>query len=426
MNFLRFWQVLNIVLILGSCAVLANCTTLVTEELRETASGTNCDLGNGGYALPKDILRVRVALRQGDPASYEIGNVDVIRTADNETYCLNHLSSALSNDRIEIIYGQTEETKSLLSSISTTFSDQSLAIASSFVDAAAAVAARPRGAFVSDAGLSFVGEFDFDPFDYDRTRKANLSLSAFDHCVFLDPSNDPYVPAWHANLCPVQVSKHTAPAVVHAIPLKDSRASVGDYNRPGVLYRPALTHKLIVMKRDHDAGGAWRVFQTRRVQMTTAAPVLALEVKRSLFVSRDMDITFAGGVLTSVKINKPSEAAAVSAFVLRTAQVIVSIPVRALIIGTTDRRNREELIRAQAALIKTMQDYDKAVKDAKAAKIAARAGQQPQSQRTAFDPVGEAVASAEGDFNECVNAASMMDSPYEECAKLLEAGAGSQ
>jgi hypothetical protein len=120
------------------------------------------------------------------------------------------------------------------------------------------------------------------------------------------------------------------------------------------------------MKKNHNpVGAAWQIFETRRVSMTNAAPAFVLEVKRSPLVARTMDIEFQNGVLSKVDIDKPSEAKALSGFILRTVQTIVSIPVRALVIGKTDAQNRQALIKAQADLLGTLRAYNIAVEDEK-------------------------------------------------------------
>ncbi|WFP61463.1 MULTISPECIES: hypothetical protein [unclassified Mesorhizobium] len=413
--------------------------TLVSGPVEEVSAGqggsAGCRYPAGAYALPLDLLHVEIRKTVGaDRVFYAAQDITTRRTADpSRLYCLDFLGSALANDKLAISHatdtGNDATSSLLLTKIGSEFDDRSLKIANAVVDAAAQVAVRPRGAFgVPGDGNKIelvVGQFDFDPFNYEQIQKVNHALRSLDHCVFLDPTNDPYVPAWQASLCSSAAYMPPKDPSYHGLSVIKADPPPLSDKLQGVLYRPLLTHKLVIMKRNHDPVGAeWQLFQTKRVQMTNAAPAFLLQINRSLFVDRTMDIDFSNGVLQAVRIDKPSEAEALSGFVLRTMQVIVSIPVRALIVGKTDADNRKALIQAQAQMIATLEAYDQAVEKEKQRRQA--------NSTTANSPVRSTLAvpatadpSAQTDLSACLNAAAATEDPLAKCTEILQ-GAGVQ
>lgn len=413
-------------------SLLAACQTLVSEPLQISGGDMKpygaCRHEAGAYALPRDLIDIEIVrIVDPRPHRYEARTVATRRTADaSRIYCLDFLWSALSNDRISIGRGTDGDGTSslLLTRIASAFDDQSLVIADAVVNAAAAVVAGPRGGFLNkDKSEVVAGQFAFDPFDRAQMLRITEALAGLDHCVFLDPTNDPFVPAWHGSLCNAYAA--SAPSKDGDYPyhglsvIRAEPPAAADALR-GVLYKPLLTHKLVVMRRNHDpVGPSWKVFETKRVQMTNAAPAFMLEVNRSLFVNRTMNIGFTNGVLESVDIEKPSEAEALSGFVLRTVQVVVSIPVRALVFRKNEATNRKELIQAQAQLIATLEAYEQAVQSA-AKQKADLAGSTPTNRFGATGPVEE-FNGAGTDLSACVRAAAATtDDPLATCTALLQ------
>ncbi|RWC50016.1 MAG: hypothetical protein EOS55_05500 [Mesorhizobium sp.] len=432
-----YWRCFLATALLCVHLLVSGCgPTLVSEtlgELPDAGDGSACRYQAGAYALPRDLLHIEIRKNvTADPVFYAAQDVTTLRTADpSRIYCLDFLGSALANDQIAIgrgtDIGNNATSSLLLTRISSEFDDRTLQIANALVDAAARVAVRPRGAFgvpIDAKNVELVvGQFDFDPFDYEQIKKVNNALESLDHCVFLDPTNDPYVPPWHASLCTsAAYAPSKDPPPYHGLSVIKAELPARSEALRGVLYRPLLTHKLVIMKRNRDpVGAAWQLFETKRVQMTNAAPAFLLEINRSLFVNRTMDIDFANGVLQTVKIDKPSEAEAFSGFVLRTVQVIVSIPVRALVVGKTDAENRKALIQAQAQMIATLEAYDQAVENEKRRRQAAAGGTASPTRSTANSiPVSD--SSGESDLSACLNTAAALENPLAKCTEALQGG----
>ncbi|TPK84882.1 hypothetical protein FJ936_13475 [Mesorhizobium sp. B2-4-13] len=360
--------------------VLQGCQpVLTTTSFEDPAASSDRDTGvtcrnsAGAYALPRHVLKFDVTKTEpdatnGTPARYDIGPITVVAEPDpDRIYCLDFIASALAEDKVHVEREPaTDEAGSLLllKQISTSNNDQTLDIANQIVDAAASVAAASiagnRGAVDVTADKKYViARYEVDPFDHAAMVRTNAALDKLDHCVFLDPMNDPYVPDWENEFCSGYRPAAAERFPYYGLEIIDSKPPPRSAGANGVLYKPLLTHKLVTMKRNHDPVGApWQLFGSQRVAMANASPAFMLEIQRSAFVQRQMTIDFDAGVLRAVKVVKPSEADALAGFVLRTAQVIVSIPVRALVIGQTDAKNRTALIAAQAQLLETIRAYN--------------------------------------------------------------------
>jgi hypothetical protein len=415
---------------------LGGCQTLVSETLdleAEVGSDGACRYQAGAYALPTDLIRLEIRKVVGkDQDSYELQQIDTIRTADpGRIYCLDFLGSALSNDKVAIQRGTDSRTDAdgsslLLSKISSDFSDQSLVIANALVDAAARIVTTPRGGFGqpgADKVEVVVAQFDVDPFDFKQITKVNAALEELHYCIFLDPTNDAHVPGWHSGLCTDRgAAPSKDPLPYHGLSIVKPESPPPSDALRGILYRPLLTHKLVVMRRNFGpTGPAWQIFETKRLQMANAAPAFLLEVNRSMFVQRKMDIVFSGGVLTSVEIDKPSEAEQLSGFVLRTVQVAVSIPIRALILGRSAAKNREDVIKAQAQLIETLEKYQAAVNAAAAQRDKLK---DVRPTRFAGPRFGASETGLETDLlSDCVRALqSTSPDPTGDCEAMLASG----
>ena len=276
-------------------------TTSMLDDSGSSAEPYACRNSAGAYALPRHLLKAKVTLTDAgadSAARYDLTLATPAARADGDgVYCLDFLFSAWAEDKISI-----KRDGLLLQEVKTSFDDRTIDIANSVVDAVATVAAasaRTRGAFDGEEGQTLtIAEFEFDPFDKDEIQKVNDALKQLDHCIFLDPVNDPYVPDWHADLCKGYLEERGNDFPYYGLDIIDKKPPPQSLAGKGILYRPLLTHKLVIMKRHHDSvGRAWQVFETKRVEMANAAPAFLLEVKRSALVARKMEIAFANGVL---------------------------------------------------------------------------------------------------------------------------------
>jgi hypothetical protein len=151
-----------------------------------------------------------------------------------------------------------------------------------------------------------------------------------------------------------------------------SAASAAREEGNGVLYKPLLTHSLVVLrKEDPTSAFPYEIWDKRRVQMPNAAPAFLVEVKRAMFTDRKTDITFNNGMLLDIKVDKKSSINAFVDIPIRAVQVIIEIPTKALVISVNDAKNQAALIKTNQELISTIREMDAAVKgqDAKLAAL---------------------------------------------------------
>jgi hypothetical protein len=129
-------------------------------------------------------------------------------------------------------------------------------------------------------------------------------------------------------------------------------------SRRGVLYRPSLPHKVVVMRNlAPPKPGRWRQERIFPVDMPNAAPVFSVGVDRTYFTERNTTLTFDYGVLKDVQLVKGSELNSIAEIPLRVAQAITTIPAQIVQVRINRTNNEEALIAAQAKLIATLRDF---------------------------------------------------------------------
>ena len=437
---LAIFRILALLLTAG----LAACGPMLVSErygTEDTATnGLACRYQAGAYALPRDLLRLEFWKKQDQGAAEYIWPeaVSVVRTADTRRiYCLDFLSSILADDKIAIGRGVDsaagDNSSLLLAAIGSQSTDRSLEIAHEVVKAAVHVASN-RGGFLDGKTSKEVveGQFDFDPFDRRQMDKINDALEPLRHCVFLDPTNDPYVPDWHGELCKGYVAHQSSrhDDDYYGLAIIDDKPPPVSASFRGVLYKPLLTHNLVIMQQsDNPDGPGWRVFETRRVQMTNAAPAFMLEINRSAFVTRKTDVKFDKGVLQSVTVDKPSEMLALSRFILSTTQLLISIPVSAVVPKKSEADSRKELIDTQDKIILNLRQYNAAVERQKlqeAENVAVANGQQPARAAVTRSTAVETAVDGSIEFDECLKLASARPNPRAACEEILANGGSYQ
>jgi len=364
-------------------AVLAGCQMLDSQWVNgdPNAAGATCKSNAGAYHLPRRLITVTVTT--GVPsASYGL-NVDKsgqIVADRNETYCLDFLLSYLSADRVGIQRGPD----GLLQRIYTQADDKTADIAKSVIQAAADVvsseqagtlgrsAARPQFSGQQD----IIAKFEFDPFVEREAREVNEALIDFGFCVYLDVTKDVFAPRWSAEICREliadvkprgKVSKRTPGMVYKAdpdyprsgLPIFDPRPVPEHLQARGILYRPELTHTLVVLRKPDPKSrfSAWQPVASDRIVMPNAAPAFLLQVERAIFVKMETDVVFTNGMIKNISINKPSELLVASDIALYAAQVVVNIPKVAVQIFNNRAENTIELMKTNATLIETLRAH---------------------------------------------------------------------
>ncbi len=382
-------RTLGTIAVVLAAALAGGCQMLDSRWLDTdpTAAGTTCHSNAGTYHLPRRLITITVMGTDKDGFALNVdanGDTTAPYVADrSETYCLDFLLSYLSADRVGI--QRTED--GLLQRVYTQADDKTKDIAQQLIQGAAdlvasnqagipgrSFATRPR--FAGD-GNTVVATFQFDPFVEREAREVNTALIEYGYCVYLDSQRDAFAPPWSQNICrdavlgrkktPRNPAVYAGPSVVYkadpayprsGLVILDPRPVPPEVQQTGILYRPELTHTLVVLRKP-DPGSRfseWRSVASDKIVMPNAAPAFILEVKRAIFVKAETDVQFASGLIKNVTVNKPSELLAASNLVVAAVQIVTNIPKRALTIFNNRADNTIALINTNAQLIALLRD----------------------------------------------------------------------
>lgn len=359
------------------------------HKLARKRKPETCKSSTGAYYLPKSLITVRVDKKfAADTYTYDISHgyrksdgeeettgtdpnkklaENLVRTVADRRhqYCLDYLSNIFAADHINI----RRNNHQLLERVFSNVRDQSVTIAEKLIEAGGLLAASlgpgagGRSTFdnaTPENQTVRVAEFEFDPFEYGEITEVNNALRPFGYCVYLKRNRDKFVPTWMDEQCkgqPEHPSK-TGKSYSGMSIVNDSK-EVTKRLQNGILYKPLLTHTLIVMrKRDPESSLPWKIHSAQRVKMPNAAPPFMLEVKRAIFTDRKTDIKFKNGMLQEVFVDKKSEWEAFVRIPVRAIQVLVEIPVRALTLAQTQAENQQALVNVNQQMIETLEGFE--------------------------------------------------------------------
>jgi hypothetical protein len=131
------------------------------------------------------------------------------------------------------------------------------------------------------------------------------------------------------------------PPVPHSLP--DAKCD-GD----GVCFRPLRPYVVTIT-----VGGI--PFHSEIVLMPNGAPILSLPIHRAAFVKNITNVTFDRGILTEVRIEKPSELLAFFEIPLAVAKAIASVPAELLQLKIDYSSKEKGLAEAQKAQLEATQ-----------------------------------------------------------------------
>ncbi|MER3354173.1 MAG: hypothetical protein RLQ73_09475 [Hoeflea sp. D1-CHI-28] len=341
---------------------MSGCTQsmLATQNMPSAPDGT-CNAVGGAYHIPRRLLTVKVAENTASSGIYSINVKKDQLVSEPETYCLDFLTSAFSDDRI----GIKRSGNLLLERIYTSADDKSRDIALAAIQAGGDLIAAGRARSLlrdgdaDDANQDAVplAELPFDPFNKREVMEVNAAIRAYGYCIYLDARTDPYVPTW-SNQSMCKTGKNNYPRQT-GMDEDAQRFRLGrELMQSGVVYRPELSHRLIILRK-RDPGNpreAWALAATEYVTMPNAAPLFALGINRAIFVKAETDVKFKHGLLRDITVHKPSELNAAVDIPLYAAQVALSIPAASIKIFENEANNRIKLMETNAALIETLRE----------------------------------------------------------------------
>lgn len=351
---------LAIALALVSCSPSSAVTTT-----HVTAGPAVSQVGGLMYYLPKRVLELTVweytfrekladgSVRTLAPVRY--ATVDATATVPDRNYLMRlvHRPSPSFHDNVSVAI--TPE--GLLTSVRTTFRDESPAIVAKLAELAGTVAKAglpaPKG---TTPGLSSISVTPI------RRRLAT---------VVVDPTD--------AAACAAALGRYgvhlTAEPLLGSEDVRCTLAPPGPCQpvctQAGVCYRPVIPYRITVRpggiieapppgSREgptHDivTGGTQQI-----LMLPNRSPVVCYPIERTAFVRRTLSMSFDNGLLTSMTTDKPSEILGFLSIPIDVAKAIVSIPGELLQLRITRIDQRKALSSSEAAALQSLQDLQKA------------------------------------------------------------------
>jgi hypothetical protein len=94
----------------------------------------------------------------------------------------------------------------------------------------------------------------------------------------------------------------------------------GPVDQRGIYYRPLLPYELSFSFKDFD------LYKNETVSLPNEAPIMAIDITRAPFIKKAMVLNFSNGILTQIKVDKPSEVLAALDIPLDILKAVVSVP----------------------------------------------------------------------------------------------------
>lgn len=346
-------------LALGSLLCVApGCSTQVLETQMvwpDSPSGTpQCHSALGSYFLPKALVALEVTSDKSTQTQ-TVTNWGLEIHADREqAFCLDYLASAAAIDNVSVLRNE----EGLLTGIHASVEDRTPAIVASLVQTAEnLVIAGARSGAVPGQTDSL--SIQFDPFAWEELMLAKAELRRFGMCLYVEgySFSTEGMTAAQVRTAANRWCSTDAHATRRHDPRGYSFASLPvppEAMHAGVLYRPMATYRLVIL---HLEAGGWELYQSKRLEMPNASPVLSIGVKRANFTKRQTTLVFDRGTLTDVAIDKGSEAEGFVVIPLAVAKAIVDIPAQIVQVRIADVQSHAALIQAQGNLVKATSDY---------------------------------------------------------------------
>ncbi len=370
---------------LALCALLLGCTSMTDSlrlDTRLSKVGSTCQGDLGAYQLPRRLVRVVVTAGTNTRSEkFDIKVTEGKFVADKrQTFCLDFLSSGFAEERIGIARDGT-----LLTHVFTRTSDKTHDVAKKLVQAGADLAAFSQSnslarklAFETKDPTNALRIFEFDPMSEADARAVNDGLRPFGYCLYLKKYSDPFAPDWSSGICDdvygnggskfisYRPTSYEPPSKTSGLDIIDDKPVSRSVQQRGILYRPLLTHTMVIMKQDNPGidTAPWFPAGSIELQLPNASPPFLLKIKRALFVEAKTEVKLYKGMVQSIQIHKPSELLILSKFTVQVVQIVQNIPKQALKIFNNKVDNQIALMQINQDLIKQLKAENEARKKA--------------------------------------------------------------
>ena len=365
-----FGGAIALAFLVAACNVVESQRVTLDAPALAHSNGSPCTSTLGSYALPKSFVRIRIGQKKG--AAPDIAMLDddhpvtVRKHPDPHLFfCLDHLNSALSDDRISVLKWPSEAAEppkgSFLGAVLVNVTDQTAyviraLIRTAFIALTGAPDFSPRATAFDPTEI--IGDYEFDPFNQRETATINSQLTKFGFCVMLENPmfNAPAAAPQYCN-SPLKYAVNLTGFYKAYHKLEQTPA---DPRVPGLLYRIPQPHRLQIYHR-RDSAEEWTLQRTTTVRLENLSPVLSLRVTRAMFANKTMNFLFQEGALLNACVSKGSELEGFVEIPLEIARSIVAVPgaIAMVRIGAIDSEKR--LVEAQTKLAQMQQTYMAAV-----------------------------------------------------------------
>ena len=314
------------IFLLATAAALAGCSVISSYRVDGPDARQPTSDNAGSYFLARHVLKVTV--------TNGVFSVSTEAVADRSAeFQVGFNLSPLADDDVKIEYNKD----GLLKSVTSINDDKT---ADTLQQVATGLAGYRATMLNPNVKIS---EFTFDPFNAAEARNANILLARAvgqGTCVSVEIFDNVWSPGCKNN--PFQLT--VTPG--YNQPTETNLKRILGPVAPGIYYRRPLNHRVFVSQRG-------KTIETKLLKFANYAPVMRLDVSRTMFVKRQTTITFDdNGALTSVQVHKPSEALAVATL----PATLLSAYIDAITRGFTSEKGVQEaranLFNQQAATLK--------------------------------------------------------------------------
>jgi hypothetical protein len=345
----------HLVAFVALALVSSACSQVLETQMiwpESPLSEPQCHSALGYYYLPRTLLSLQ-ATSDKSKGTQAVSWGTETHADRNQAFCLDYLASSTAIDNVTV--QRTEE--GLLTNINASVEDRTPAIVTALVQTAENFAIAARAAPVP--GQTDFLNIQFDPFVWEDLMLAKAELRRFDMCIYVEGFSFPTEGMTSAQVRAAASKWCSTDA--HATPRYDPRgytfASLPvppEVMRAGILYRPMATHRVVIL---HQKSGVWELYQSKRVEMPNASPVLSIGVQRAMFTKRQTTLAFNNGTLTDVAVDKGSEAEGFVVIPLAVAKALADIPAQIIQVRIADVQSHAALIQAQGNLVNATAQY---------------------------------------------------------------------
>jgi len=352
---------------LSACAMVGSVQ--VYEVASQKAKTYLCGGKLGSYTLPKHVVSFTIVGDTNGKGPYSLVNPELKTVPDDPekfTFCLDHLSNALYDDRVVVKRSESANgtmPSPFLETIATNGVDQSVTIIRKVIKAAFRLLSQsggllsPRSTDFSSGGGTVVASHWVDPLDASDMAEKNQAIWKFGFCLVLEDytfdrsaaSINQYCSSPERTLKRAQSSKARIIESSHFLVKKPVA---------GIFYRPKQAFTLSIYTKDDPEGpGDWLLSYADTLELANISPIVSVDINRAAFASQKTALIFDEGTLKDVCIGRNGQLAAFVDIPLDVVYGIIDLPGNRIQAAIEANTTRADLITAQDDLVSAQKAY---------------------------------------------------------------------